>query len=82
MATREELASKINQLADRADKAKGEIVLAVQELKDQISNADASTPEIDAALARLDGSVAALDELNPDAETPNPDTTGENPTPA
>lgn len=73
MATREELAARINAAAERAEKAKTEIVSAVDALKAEIANADASTPEIDAAMSRLDGSVAALDDLNPDAEpTPEP----------
>lgn len=68
MATKQELADRITAAADRADKAKVEIVDAVEALKLQINEQDASSPEIEAALTRLDGAVGSLDDLNPDGD--------------
>lgn len=68
VTTKDELAASLNLLADKADKAKTEIVSAVDSLKAEIANANVDSPAISAALARLDGSVQALDDLNPDAE--------------
>lgn len=74
VATKDELAARLNANADRLDKAKAEIVASIQALKDEISNADATSPAIDAALSRLDGAAATLDDLNPDAEPEQPAT--------
>lgn len=67
MATQAETEAKLTTIADQLDKAKGEIVAAIQALKDALSAAGNSTPGIDAAVARLEGGAQALDDLNPDA---------------
>ncbi len=71
MATQAELAAKLTSIGDELDKAKAEIVAAIQALKDALASAGATTPEVDAAVVRLEGSAQALDDLNPDA-TPTP----------
>lgn len=66
MATQNAIVERINAAAERAEKAKTEIVAAVEALKVQIDSAQASNPEIESALGRLDTAVGSLDELNPD----------------
>lgn len=56
---------KLNALADQLDKAKAEIVAAVQELKDQIERGETLD------FSRVDAAAQALDDLNPDA-SPEP----------
>lgn len=52
---------KLNALADQLDKAKAEIVAAVQALKDQL----AAGETLD--FSRLESAAQSLDDLNPDA---------------
>lgn len=75
MATQKELADKLNTIGDELDKAKAEIVAAVQALKDALSAAGSTTPEVDAAVARLESGAQALDDLNPDTPTATSTTT-------
>lgn len=72
MATAQQLATRINAAAERADKAKTEIIAAIDDLKAQIVASEVSSPELDAAVSRLEGTVQALDDLNPDGATPAP----------
>lgn len=65
MATRTDFDARLAAVADRADKAKAEILAQIEQLK----NTETS-PEQDAILARLEGTVGGLDELNPDATQP------------
>lgn len=65
-----ELAQALADIKTQADKAKAEIVAAVQALTDALANAGSTTPEVDAALAALQGSVQGLDDLNPDGAAP------------
>lgn len=71
MATQAEQAAKLNAIADELDKAKTEIVSAIQALKDAQAAAGNTTADEDAATARLDAVAQALDAINPDA-TPAP----------
>ncbi len=67
MATQAELAAKLSSIGDELDKAQAEIVAAIQALKDALTAAGATSPEVDAAVTRLEGSAKSLDDLNPDA---------------
>lgn len=66
MATQAEQAAKLNAIGDKLDKAKAEIVAAVQALKDALATAGTTSPEVDAAVVRLEGSAQGLDDLNED----------------
>ena len=69
MATQEEQTAKLNAIGDKLDKAKKEIVDAIQALKDAQANAGNTTPAEDAATARLEAAAQAFDDINPDAPT-------------
>lgn len=66
VATAAENQARIDALADRAEKAKGEIVAAIDDLKAQA----AAGQELD--FTRAESAVAALDDLNPDAPAAEP----------
>ena len=67
MASQQEEADKLNQLAIQLDKANTEIQNAIQQLKDALAAAGGTTPEVDAATANLTAKAQALDDVVPDA---------------
>lgn len=67
MASNAELATRLEALAARADKAKAEITKAIQDLRDVIAAGGDVPPEVEAALVKAETAVGGLDDMNPDA---------------
>lgn len=66
MANNAELTARLDAVAVRADKAKAEIVKAIQDLRDVIAAGGEVPPEVEAALVKVETAVGGLDELHPD----------------
>ncbi|MEV0357121.1 hypothetical protein AB0H71_13770 [Nocardia sp. NPDC050697] len=67
-----EVANQLASVSDQLDKAKGEIVGAVEELRTQLANAGKLDHEDQAALQRVSDAAQALDDIFPDAPVPEP----------
>lgn len=63
-----ELVEHLKALATQNTKSKGEVLAAIQKLKDALGDVDLS-PEVGAALTELDATVQAIDDIDPDDTT-------------
>lgn len=67
MATQDEEAARLEAIGDKLDKAKAEILSAVEALRAALAEAGNTSAGVEAATARIEGIAQGFDDLNPDA---------------